>query len=161
MARWAEDNSELFVLLAGAVGGLAVAILTINAGLKIKPDNNSALFDLGNAYYKSNKYPDAIAQYQKAVKKDPKFWPAINNIGLVSYENGDVNGAIQNWQRAISIDPKAAEPTLAIAVALFAQGKQAEAFTAAEKAIVLDSRFFSGGKGFCLFTLGKQSNCDR
>ena len=89
----------------------------------------------------SSKYPDAIAQYQKAVKKDPKFWPAINNIGLVSYESGDVNGAIQNWQRAISIDPKAAEPTLAIAAALFAQGKQAEAFTIAEKAILLDNRY--------------------
>ncbi|WP_310425972.1 tetratricopeptide repeat protein, partial [Chamaesiphon sp. VAR_48_metabat_135_sub] len=114
---------------------------TIQTGLKIKPDSNSALFDLGNAYYKLNKYPDAIAQYQKAVRKDPKFWPAINNIGLVSYENGDVNGAIQHWQKAISIDPKAAEPVLAIAVALFTQGKQAEAYTAAEKAIVLDNRY--------------------
>ena len=113
----------------------------MQAGLKIKPDNNGALFDLGNAYYTTNKYADALVQYQKAVKKDPKFWPAINNIGLVSYETGDLNGAIQNWQRAISIDPKAAEPMLAMAVALFSQGKQAEAYTSAEKAIVLDSRY--------------------
>lgn len=138
-----QDPDTLFMLGSAYFqkGDNQKAIDTIQTGLKFKPDNNNALFDLGNAYYKSNKYADAIAQYERAVKKDPKFWPAINNIGLVSYETGDLNGAIQRWQQASAIDPKAAEPMLAMAVALFAQGKQAEAYTAAEKAIVLDSRY--------------------
>jgi tetratricopeptide (TPR) repeat protein len=73
------------------------AITHYQAGLKLKPNYSGGFFDLGNAYYMLNKFPDAIAQFNLAINKDKKFWPAINNIGLIKYEEGDVPGAIQQW----------------------------------------------------------------
>ncbi|HEY9668168.1 MAG TPA: cytochrome c biogenesis factor, partial [Coleofasciculaceae cyanobacterium] len=86
-------------------------------------------------------YPKAVAQYEKAVAIEKKFWPAINNIGLVKYEQGDVQGAIDRWQAAIAIDDEAAEPKLAVAVALYAKGDKEKGLALGEAAIRLDSRY--------------------
>jgi tetratricopeptide (TPR) repeat protein len=113
----------------------------LTSGLKRKPDVPEALFDLGNSYFMLKQFPDAIAQYEKAVAQEKKFWPAINNIGLVKYEQGDVAGAIEKWQTAIALDDQAAEPRLASAVALYAQGEQEKGFSLGEAAIRLDNRY--------------------
>jgi tetratricopeptide (TPR) repeat protein len=86
-------------------------------------------------------FPKAIAAYEQAVVQEKKFWPAINNIGLVKYEQGDVRGAIEKWQAAIALDDQAAEPRLAVAVALYAQGAQEKGLSLGEAAIRLDSRY--------------------
>ncbi len=111
------------------------AVENILAGLAIKPNDPEALFDLGNSYYKLNRLPEAISQYDKAVAGNQKFWPAINNIGLIKYEQGDIAGAIASWQNALKIDKQAAEPQLAIAAALYAQGKQQQGVAAGEAAL--------------------------
>ena len=54
---------------------------------------------------------------------------------------GELNKAMQDWQQSISIDSKFAESKLALAVALFTQGKQAQAYVTAEGAIGLDRNF--------------------
>jgi len=60
------------------------------------------VFDLGNAYYKLGRLPDAITQYNKAMIGNKDFWPAINNIGLIKYEQGDVEAALKHKQRSRS-----------------------------------------------------------
>ena len=117
------------------------AIAVLQEGLKLKPDAPEALFDLGNAYYKLNKFSEAIAQYQKAVEKDAKFWPAINNIGLIKYEQGDVQGAIRQWQAALAVEKDAAEPKLAIAVALYNKGDREQGLAMGESALQSDDRY--------------------
>jgi tetratricopeptide (TPR) repeat protein len=52
-----------------------------------------------------------------------------------------VEGALKKWQAATSIDKEQAEPQLAIAVALYAQGKQEQALKLGESALKLDSRY--------------------
>jgi tetratricopeptide (TPR) repeat protein len=54
---------------------------------------------------------------------------------------GDIKGAIEKWQQAISIDEKAAEPLLAIAVAMYTQGKQQEGLAMGQTALQLDARY--------------------
>lgn len=117
------------------------AVAELEAGLKMKPDTAPALFDLGNAYLKLEKYPESIAAYEKAVKQDKTYWPAINNIGLVKYERGDIAGALEQWRAALKIDNKQAEPELAIATALYKQGKTEEGMTLARTALTRDSRY--------------------
>ena len=87
------------------------------------------------------KWGDAISSYEEAAGKDKTFWPAINNMGLVKYEQGDVEGALKKWQAATSIDKEQAEPQLAIAVALYSQGKQEQAIKLGENALKIDSRY--------------------
>jgi tetratricopeptide (TPR) repeat protein len=111
------------------------------AGLKINPNDSEGLFDLGNAYYMLGKLPDAIAQYDKAVAQNKKFWPAINNIALIKYEQGDIQTAIQKWQSAVVLDKQAAEPLMALAVASYTKGDQQQGITLGEQALRIDSRY--------------------
>ncbi|MCS6814629.1 MAG: tetratricopeptide repeat protein, partial [Cyanobacteria bacterium] len=84
---------------------------------------------------------EAIAQYEKAVQHDAKFWPALNNIGLIRYEQGDVEGAMRHWRESIAIDDKQAEPQLALAVALYAKGDRTQGLLLGEQALRLDKRY--------------------
>jgi tetratricopeptide (TPR) repeat protein len=124
-------------------GDYNASIQKLQAGLQLNPTSVSGLFDLGNAFYRSKRYPEAIDTYRRAVKQKADFWPALNNIGLISYEIGNSAVAIQSWQQSIGIDKKAAEPQLALAVALFQQGKQEEAYQLGETALRNDSRYAS------------------
>jgi tetratricopeptide (TPR) repeat protein len=119
----------------------AKSVEYLQAGLALKPDVPGAMFDLGNAHLMLRQFPQAIAQYEKAVAQDKKFWPAINNIGLIQYEIGNVPEAIQRWKDALEIDKKAAEPRLALAVALYSRGDREQGLTLGELAIQTDSRY--------------------
>lgn len=122
-------------------GKYTEAVEYITAGLKVKPNVPGALFDLGNAYLMLKQYPDAISRYEQAVAQDKTFWPAINNIGLIKYESGDANEALRRWQSAADLDPKAAEPRLALAVALYVKGDRQKGLSLGEAALQLDGRY--------------------
>ncbi len=139
-----EDPAALFDL--GSVyfrlGEFEKAAEFLKEGLEFAPNVPGALFDLGNTYYMLGRYDDAIEEYEKAADIDETFWPAVNNIGLALYERGDVDDAIDQWQAAADItEEQEAEPLLAIAVALFVQGKQSEAIAEGKTALELDSRY--------------------
>lgn len=118
------------------------------AGLKLKPNDGEGLFDLGNAYYMLGKPAEAIAQYNKAVAQGQKawaVWPAVNNIALIKYEQGDADGALKHWRDAVAlattIKQPAAEPLMALAVALYVKGDQKQAFALGEQALRIDERY--------------------
>ncbi len=113
----------------------------IQSGLKLKPNVPGALFDLGNAYLMLKQNREAIASYEKAYAQDKEYWPAINNVALVKYEQGNIDDAIRLWQTSVAIDPKAAEPKLAVAVALYNKGDREQGLALGEAAIRLDNRY--------------------
>jgi tetratricopeptide (TPR) repeat protein len=117
------------------------SVSAIKAGLKIKPNTPGALFDLGNAYMMLKRPKDAVDNYQRAIAQDKTFWPAINNIGLVRYETGDVDEALKLWRQALSLSPKAAEPQLAIAVALYTKGDREQGLALGEVALKIDAQY--------------------
>ena len=72
----------------------------------------------------------------------------MNNIGLILYEQGDIKNAISQWQQAITkannAKQPAAEPQLALAVALYNQGNQSDrqrGLAMGEAAIRIDPRY--------------------
>ena len=67
-----------------------------------------------------------------------KSWETLCNIGYIKYEKGEVNKAIGYWKEAEYINNLEAEPQLAIAVALYAQGEEKKAIEKAQKALALD-----------------------
>ncbi len=73
--------------------------------------------------------------------KDIKNVAAINNIGFIKYEQGDKETAIRQWKQAININNQCAEPTLALAVALYEKGEKQQAYQLAETALKLDKNF--------------------
>ncbi len=117
------------------------AVDYIQSGLKLRPQTPGALFDLGNAFYMLKRYQEAIAQYNKTVRLDAKFWPAINNIGLIDYELGRVDAALKQWQMAANLEEDAAEPRLALAIAIYFRGEQSKGLELGEAALKIDRRY--------------------
>ncbi len=140
----APENTDILFTLGSAYfleERYARAVDVIERGLQSSPDAPDALFDLGNAYLKLDEADLAIAAYERAFAREGAFWPAVNNIGLVLYEQGEVEKAIENWQTATAIDREAAEPLLAIAVAVFAGGEPERGTTLAIEALEVDGRY--------------------
>ncbi len=58
-------------------------------------DNREIYLNLGLAYYRQAKYPQAIAQYQQVIKRDRHDYRAYYNRGLAHF-------ALENYEQAIS-----------------------------------------------------------
>ncbi len=106
--------------------------------VKLKPDIAQGYFSRGVIHHKLRDYTSALSDYNQAVAKDEKFWSAITNIGHIKYEKGDVQGAFSQWQQSVKINSNAAEPQMAMAVALYTQGKQQLGLNMAQAALRLD-----------------------
>lgn len=141
----APQNSSILFAMGSAhfqQGNYNKAIESLQAGLQLKPNDPQGLFDLGNTYYKIGKLPDALTIYNKAVlQPNWEKWPAINNIGLIKYEQGQLDEALKQWRAAASIDKQAAEPLLAMAVALYTKGDRAQGLKIGQAAVKIDGRY--------------------
>ena len=67
---------------------------------------------LGDAYAGEGNFPDAITQYQAALKLDPNYYPALNEIGaayIAEYKKGlglddaKRKAALDVWQQSLAI----------------------------------------------------------
>jgi tetratricopeptide (TPR) repeat protein len=62
-------------------------------------------FVLGNLYYQSHCYFDAVDQYQQAIAADRSMAPALNNLANTLYQQNNLDGAIVKYQQATRMDP--------------------------------------------------------
>jgi tetratricopeptide (TPR) repeat protein len=143
-----KDNPAILFSLGSAhlrKGDYNSAIQKIKQGLAIEPKEPTAIFDLGNAYYLAKRYDEAISEFTRVTELEKKFWAATNNIGLVEYERGNVDKAIERWNAAIAqaaaAEDTAAEPKLALAVALYAKGDRDKGLKMSEDALKIDPRY--------------------
>ena len=74
-----------------------------------------AYYNRGNAYFRKRDYDKAIADYDNAIKFDPKYASerdleyaaiAYNNRGVVYSRKGDYDRAIADYDNAIKLDRK-------------------------------------------------------
>lgn len=87
-------------------------------------------------------YSGTLASYEKALSLDAKSLLAVMQLGLIKYELQDTEGAIREFQTAVNINSKDAQPQLALAVALYAKGKdkQTQALEMAQTALSINNR---------------------
>ncbi|MDQ6655263.1 MAG: tetratricopeptide repeat protein [Verrucomicrobiota bacterium] len=59
----------------------------------------------GNENYLAGRIPEAVEQYQTAVRNGEANAPLFHNLGNASYRAGDLGGAILNYERALALEP--------------------------------------------------------
>ena len=91
-------------------------------------------YNLGSAYYKQRKWPEAIAAYQKSAALNPKDPYIMDGLGYVLLETGDTRGAIAAYEKATRLQSDNANFQFNLGLAWLAQAKKALTKAAADNA---------------------------
>jgi tetratricopeptide (TPR) repeat protein len=97
------------------------AMVLINGVLKTSPQNTQALNLLGLALTATGKLEQANAQFEKAIKSDPKFYPALKNQALNELSLGQVEEAQRHLEQVLTLAPDDAGANLSVAEIYFHQ----------------------------------------
>ena len=82
------------------------ALNSYNQILKDNPNDQRALFNAGNAYYRLNEYTQAEEVYKKAASVQGDYsQSALYNLGNAYYRAGDKEKAIESFKKAILQNP--------------------------------------------------------
>jgi cytochrome c-type biogenesis protein CcmH/NrfG len=83
-----------------------IAIDYYQKSLAINAKNAAVRTDLATALFYSNDADHAIAEFDQALKDDPKNSNALFNRGIVKWQaKMDVNGAVADWEKLLKQDP--------------------------------------------------------
>jgi len=94
--------------LAGAYwlrGNAAAAEREWNEALRLKAENQIVLSNLGLAYSKQKKYPEAIKYFQRALEFDPRLTDGHLHLGEVYLELGQAERAEFQFRAAVALSP--------------------------------------------------------
>jgi len=72
--------------------------------LEFKPNDIVVLNKLGMVYYRLNKWPKAVKEFSKVLKKDPNNYDALDGMGLVKAAQQDYDEAIRLHKKAIALN---------------------------------------------------------
>jgi tetratricopeptide (TPR) repeat protein len=116
----------------------AARIDNLKAKLFDDPNNELLLSNLGDAYFESQRFQEAIPIYEKAATINPKNPDVLNDLGLSYYYTGKTELAIDTVNRAIEADPAYKYAWLSKGFILSSQGKYDEAKIPLNKVKELD-----------------------
>ncbi len=80
-------------------------IADYSKSVALKSANPDAYNNLGNIYSAAGKYPEALENYNMALKYDTTLAEALNNRGAVKAIGGDLPGALLDINRALAVKP--------------------------------------------------------
>lgn len=78
----------------------------LKAQLRERPGDAALLASLGNVYYKTHQFGQAIEYYQQSLQADPKSAAVNTDLGNAYYYAGDADRALQAFATALRCDPK-------------------------------------------------------
>jgi tetratricopeptide (TPR) repeat protein len=113
------------------LGGFSVAFNLLQCFLQLANTHNT----LGIALREVGRAPEAIIEYEQAVRIKPDYVEAQYNLGLTLLEGGRAPEALEHFQQAIRIKPDFADAHLNLGVALEQLGRNADAIPQFEQAL--------------------------
>ncbi len=84
----------------------------LQAAAEKNPADAKARVDLGNLYFDAERYPDAIAWYQQALKINPGDPNVSTDLAVCFYYSNDPDRALQQFEVSLKADPKHAKTLL-------------------------------------------------
>lgn len=78
--------------------------------LKTQPDLPLIRQSLAVTYHLQSRYPEAISEFQRALRLDPTLWGACLFLGMDYYKSNQFALAIAPLEKSISLNAKMAEP---------------------------------------------------
>jgi tetratricopeptide (TPR) repeat protein/tRNA A-37 threonylcarbamoyl transferase component Bud32/TolB-like protein len=110
-----------------------------SAFLNTRPDSASAHNNLGRIYMQMRRFPEAVAQFQEAIRLDPDLFLAYFSLNTIYlYELGDNDSAIATAQRQLARNDRAARAYAQLGAAYAAKGDLRQAENALRKALEID-----------------------
>ena len=103
------------------------SVTLFGRAVAVTSDNDTALINLGVAFYDLGRNEDALKMYQLASEINPTSVAARKNIGLVLAKTGKPDEALFQYQEAVQLNPGDAEMQKFLAETLAARGNKEEA----------------------------------
>ena len=111
----------------------------LKAQLFDNPNDFNTLSALGDLYFESAQYFEAIQTYDKALAVNPMCADCLNDQGLAYFYAGDANSAIDSLDKAIAINPDYPNTWLSKGFILISEGRYQEAIAPLNKVKELDT----------------------
>ena len=101
-------------------------------------DNAPTRYELGLALDGAGRLREAIAEYQRALDRNPNHRGTLNNLGVALANLGRMDEAARHFERLLAFDPENADAHANLGLALAATGARAAAARALREALRLD-----------------------
>jgi len=81
--------------------------------IQMQPDNALAHYNLGVSLMGQDRPDDAILEYNRTIKIDPKYSNAYYALGMIYQAKGDQQDAVTAYEKYLQLDPNGAyvQPT--------------------------------------------------
>lgn len=76
------------------------------AQLKNDPNNPALLAQIGNIFYDTQQYKEAVEYYDRSLKADPKNPNVRTDMGTAYFYMGDSDRAVNEFETTLEYDPK-------------------------------------------------------
>jgi cytochrome c-type biogenesis protein CcmH/NrfG len=70
------------------------------------PTDAKARVELGNMYFDAERYPDAIAWYEDALRINPADPSVSTDLGVAYYYTNQADKAVSQFEQSLKVDPK-------------------------------------------------------
>ena len=111
----------------------------LKARLAMNPNDFATLSELGDMYFESGQYFEAIQTYDQAVGVNPMCADCYNDRGLALHYLGDSESAIASFNKAVEIDPGYVHAWLSKGFVMVSTGRYQEAVEPLNKVKELDT----------------------
>ncbi len=111
----------------------------LNAVLLTNPKDFGTLSSLGDLYFESSRYFEAIQTYDRAIAVNPMCADCYNDKGLAMFYLGDLTSAIESFDKAVETAPEYTHAWLSKGFVLVSAGRYQEAIAPLNKVKELDT----------------------
>jgi tetratricopeptide (TPR) repeat protein len=128
--------------------------------LDVTHANDTALVNLGVAYYELGRNDDALKLYRLAVEINPHYADVYKNIALALEKTGKSDEALAQYKKAVEVNPKSADLQHSLAEALTAHGNKEQAVEHYSEAVRLqpEKALYHNDFAVALVAVGKRED---